>query len=125
MPPGNEAAEGEVTAVDEPLEAEADGRAFEVSDHRGSITADHRGIRFRLDDEEADFHWAEIGAVEIDTPRFGRQFTVTVHMTSRHTYETDVEAPARSLLKEWTAELDAVLDIHFEDGAPQGLSETD
>ncbi|MEK8171784.1 hypothetical protein NKH77_27720 [Streptomyces sp. M19] len=41
---------------------------------------------------------------------------MTVYTTNRRWYEADVEAPARKLLKEWTAELDAVLDAYFEDG---------
>ena len=107
--------------------AKADGPSFEVSDRRGSITADHTGVRFRLDGEEAEFAWDEIGAVEIDTPRFSRRFTVVVYTTNRHRYENDVEASAKNLLKEWTAELDGVLDTYFEDAeaSPTRPSATD
>jgi hypothetical protein len=96
-------------------EAEADGPVFEVSDHRGSITANRGGITFRLDGETAEFRWDEIGAVEIDSPRFSRLFTVTVYTTSRRWFEAYVQASAKRLLKEWTAELDAVLDACFDD----------
>ncbi|MFD5187551.1 hypothetical protein ACFWMU_05240 [Streptomyces sp. NPDC058357] len=96
-------------------EAAADGPSFEVSDRRGSITADREGVRFRLDDQEAEFRWDEIGAVEVKTPRFGRRFTVTVHMSTRRWFNAEVEAPARSSLKQWEAELDAVLDVYFEE----------
>lgn len=100
----------------QPAEPPVDGPVFEVSDRRGSITADHAGVMFRLDGEEAEFPWDEIGAVEIDLPRFGRRFAVNVYTTSPHRkYETDVEAPARGLLKQWTTELDAVLDAYFND----------
>jgi hypothetical protein len=92
-----------------------DGPSFEVSDRRGSITADREGVRFRLDDQEADFRWDEIGAVEVKLPRFGRRFTVTVHMSTRRWFNAEVEAPARSSLKGWAAELDAVLDAYFEE----------
>ncbi|MEU6925217.1 hypothetical protein [Streptomyces sp. NPDC046631] len=95
--------------------AAADGPSFEVSDRRGSITADREGVRFRLDDQEAEFRWDEIGAVEVKTPRFGRRFTVTVHMSTRRWFNAEVEAPARSSLKQWEAELDAVLDVYFEE----------
>ncbi|MET7618014.1 hypothetical protein [Streptomyces sp. NPDC005408] len=91
------------------------GPVFEVSDRRGSIRADRDGIRFRLDDQEADFRWDEIGAVEVKPARFGRRFTVTVHMSTRRWFDAEVEAAARSHLKEWAAELDAVLDVYFED----------
>ncbi|SFX94878.1 hypothetical protein OH786_27505 [Streptomyces atratus] len=104
---------GKAPAADE-KEAE-DGPSFEVSDRRGSITVDREGVRFRLDDQEAEFRWDEIGAVEVKTPRFGRRFTVTVHMSTRRWFNAEVEAPARSSLKEWAAELDEVLDAYFEE----------
>jgi hypothetical protein len=88
---------------------------FEVSDRRATILADRVGIIFRLDGEEADFTWDEIGAVEIDTPRFSKRFVVTVYTGPRRWFETHVEAKSRSVLKTWTAELDAVLDAHFEE----------
>jgi hypothetical protein len=88
---------------------------FEVSDRRGAIVADRIGVRFRLDEEEAEFGWDEIAAVEIDTPRFGRRFGVTVYTPEHRWYEAQVDAPSRGVLKEWTAQLDAVLDTHFED----------
>jgi hypothetical protein len=93
----------------------ADGPAFEVRDRRGSIAADRSGIRFTLDDQEADFRWDEIGAVEVRPARFGRRFTVTVHVAANRWFNADVEAPARGRLKEWTEELDAVLDAYFEE----------
>ncbi|WP_328625903.1 hypothetical protein OHA88_14975 [Streptomyces sp. NBC_00353] len=93
----------------------ADGPVFEVSDRRGSITADREGIRFTLDDQEADFRWDEIGAVEVKSPRFGRRFTVTVHMSTNRWFNAEVEAAARSSLKGWAQELDAVLDAYFEE----------
>lgn len=114
--PSEEPADSADSEEPEETEEPVDGPVFEVSDRRGSITADHKGVRFRLDGEEADFLWDEIGAVEIDTPRFSRRFVVNVYTTSpRHRYEAEVEASARSLLKQWTAELDTVLDVHFGD----------
>lgn len=93
----------------------ADGPSFEVSDRRGSIAADRAGIRFTLDDQEADFRWDEIGAVELKPARFGRRFTITVHMSTRRWFNAEVEAAARSSLKEWTEGFDAVLDAYFEE----------
>ncbi|MEV7426619.1 hypothetical protein [Streptomyces sp. NPDC091212] len=110
----SEAAETAETA--EAAEAEtADGPVFEAGDRRGSITADREGVRFRLDEEEADFRWDEIGAVEMATPRFPRRFTVTVHVSDRRWFTAEVEAAERSSLKEWTAGLDKVLDAYFEE----------
>ncbi|WP_329588541.1 hypothetical protein OG195_10900 [Streptomyces sp. NBC_01362] len=115
----DEAAGGKDAAADGEAAADGkeavDGPSFEVSDRRGSITADRAGVRFRLDDQEADFRWDEIGAVEVKVPRFGRRFTVTVHMSTRRWFNAEVEAPARSSLKGWVAELDTVLDAYFEE----------
>lgn len=112
------AAEPAAEEADDDVPPAADaaaGPVFEVSDRRSSMSADRSGVRLQLDGEEAEFRWDEIGAVEVGSPRFGRRFAVTIHTTDRHSYEADVEAPARSSLKEWEAELDAVLDAYFEE----------
>ncbi|MFF2995864.1 hypothetical protein ACFVTC_15010 [Streptomyces sp. NPDC057950] len=96
-----------------------DGPVFEASDRRASIKADHGGVRLRLDDQEAEFRWDEIGAVETESPRFGKRFTVTVHTPERRWYPIEIEATARSRFKEWEEQLDAVLDAYFEEGAPE------
>ncbi|MBP0459802.1 hypothetical protein [Streptomyces montanisoli] len=111
----------EAAAAEEPADAEepaaaADGPSFEASDRRGSVVADSTGVRFTLDDQAADFRWDEIGAVEIATPRFGKRFSVIVHVGARRWYETEVDAPNRATLKRWSDELDAVLDAYFEEG---------
>ncbi|SEC28474.1 hypothetical protein [Streptomyces melanosporofaciens] len=111
---GDVASDGE---AEEDREEEDGGVVFDVSDRRGAIRAGRHGVAFELDGEKAEFEWDEIGAVEVDTPRFGKRFGITVYMTNRRWYTADVEAPARKLLKEWTAELDAVLDAYFEDSA--------
>ncbi|MDX2918077.1 MULTISPECIES: hypothetical protein [Streptomyces] len=114
-----EAADG-AAAVDGDAEAQADaedrdGPVFEVSDRRGSIRVAREGVRFRLDDQEAEFGWDEIGAVETTPARFGRRFTVTVHLSSRRWFNAEVEAASRSELKSWPAELDKALDAYFEE----------
>lgn len=105
----------EAEAVTGRSAADADGPVFEVSDRRGSIRVDADGVRFRLDDQEAEFDWAEIGAVEVRTGRFGRRFTLTVHLSSRRWFNAEVEAGSRGDLKGWTAELDKALDAYFEE----------
>ncbi|MER5470204.1 hypothetical protein [Streptomyces sp. NPDC002685] len=92
-----------------------EGPVFEASDRRASITADHSGVRLRLDDQEAEFRWDEIGAVETESPRFGKRFTITVHTPDRRWYPLEIEASARTRFKEWEEQLDAVLDAYFED----------
>ncbi|MFI6011751.1 hypothetical protein ACIBAG_23535 [Streptomyces sp. NPDC051243] len=96
-------------------EAPADGPVFEAADRRARIVADHKGVRLSLDDQECEFRWDEIGAVETESPRFGKRFTVTVHTPDRRWYPIEIEATARSRFKEWDEQLDAVLDAYFED----------
>ncbi|MCX4916714.1 hypothetical protein [Streptomyces sp. NBC_00687] len=108
---------GSGAAADEESDAEPEGPVFEASDRRASIRADHGGVRLRLDDQEAEFRWDEIGAVETESPRFGKRFTVTVHTPDARWYPIEIEAAARSRFKEWEEQLDAVLDTYFEDGA--------
>ncbi|MFE7337693.1 hypothetical protein [Streptomyces griseus] len=112
-------AEAAADAVEAEHGAEGDaaeeGPVFEVSDRRGSIRVAREGVRFRLDDQEAEFGWDEIGAVETTPARFGRRFTVTVHLSTRRWFNAEVEAASRSELKGWPAELDKVLDAYFEE----------
>lgn len=102
-------------------EPDPDGPAFEASDRRASIKADHSGVHLRLDDQEAEFRWDEIGAVETESPRFGKRFTITVHTPDRRWYPIEIEATARARFKEWEDQLDAVLDAYFEDGEESAL----
>ncbi|WP_262055943.1 hypothetical protein [Streptomyces sp. STR69] len=95
---------------------ESEGPVFEASDRRAEIVADEKGVRLRLDDQACEFRWDEIGAVETETPRFGKRFTITVHTPDRRWYPIEIEAAARSRFAEWETQLDAVLDAYFEDG---------
>ncbi|WP_432117122.1 hypothetical protein [Streptomyces sp. bgisy032] len=111
-----EAAEEDTVSPSEPEEDTAvDGPVFEASDRRARIVADHRGVRLCLDDQECEFRWDEIGAVETATARFGKRWTVTVHTPDRRWYPIEIEAPARSRFTEWDEQLDAVLDAYFEE----------
>ncbi|MBL1096105.1 hypothetical protein JK363_05385 [Streptomyces sp. 205] len=113
-------------AEDEAEDAEeddGDGPVFEASDHRGGIVARRAGVTLRMDGEECQFGWDEIGAVEVDTPRFKKRLSVTVYATNRRWYEAEVQPSSRSLLKTWTEELDAVLDAYFDDAKPDTESD--
>ncbi|WP_121717327.1 hypothetical protein [Streptomyces sp. E5N91] len=121
-------------AADEPpaedaeeLEAEApvDGPVFEASDRRAKIVADHRGVRLSLDDQACEFRWDEVGAVETETGRFGKRFTVTVHTPDRRWYPIEIEAASRSRFAEWESALDEVLDAYFEDGEAEPETEAE
>ncbi|MFD7391424.1 hypothetical protein ACFV46_23475 [Streptomyces sp. NPDC059852] len=104
-------------------EAPVDGPVFEAADRRARIVADHRGVRLRLDDQECEFRWDEIAAVETESPRFGKRFTITVHTPDRRWYPIEIEATARSRFTEWDEQLDAVLDAYFEEGAAEEAQE--
>ncbi|MFE9027159.1 hypothetical protein ACFYOA_12950 [Streptomyces iakyrus] len=110
-----ETAEASPSEPEEDTEADPDGPVFEASDRRARMVADHRGVRLSLDDQECEFRWDEIGAVETETARFGKRYTVTVHTPDRRWYPIEIEAPARSRFQEWDAQLDAVLDAYFEE----------
>ena len=119
----SEAAEskGAESADTESAEAESDeasdGPVFEAADRRARIVADARGVRLRLDEEECEFRWEEIGAIETEVPRFGKRLTITVHTPDRRWYPIEIEATARGRFKEWDEQLDAVLDAYFDDEA--------
>jgi hypothetical protein len=93
-----------------------DGPVFEASDRRAKFVADHKGVRLSLDDQSCEFRWDEIGAVETESPRFGKRFTITVHTPDRRWYPIEIEAAARARFAEWEGQLDAVLDAYFEEG---------
>lgn len=96
--------------------AEDDGPVFEASDRRARIVADRGGVRLSLDEESCEFGWDEIAAVETETPRFGKRYTVTVHTAERRWYPIEIEATTKARFKEWDEQLDAVLDAYFEEG---------
>ncbi|MFF7949756.1 hypothetical protein [Streptomyces griseorubiginosus] len=117
-----EEATGERT--EEPVEDDApDGPVFEASDRRARVVADHQGVRLSLDDQACEFRWDEIGAIETETPRFGKRYTLTVHTPERRWYPIEIEAASRSEFAEWDQQLDAVMDKYFEDGAPEPADE--
>ncbi|MEU1475526.1 hypothetical protein ACFYZ8_13075 [Streptomyces sp. NPDC001668] len=130
---GEEHAEGPVEELPEgpveesaegPVEEEApEGPVFEASDRRAKIVADHRGVRLSLDDQACEFRWDEIGAVETESPRFGKRFTITVHTPDRRWYPIEIEATSRSRFAEWDEQIDAVLDAYFEDGTSETAEE--
>ena len=112
-------ADANAEAEDEP----ADGPVFEAADRRAKITADSRGVRLRLDDQECEFGWDEIGAIETESPRLGKRFTVTVHTPDSRWYPIEIEAKAKSEHAAWEKQIDEVLDAYFDDGADDGPEE--
>ncbi|WBO64147.1 hypothetical protein [Streptomyces camelliae] len=103
----------EAEEADEPTDD--DGPVFEASDRRAKIVADRKGVRLSLDQESCEFRWDEVAAVETETPRFGKRYTITVHTPDRRWYPIEIEAASKSRFQEWDEQLDAVLDAYFED----------
>ncbi|MEU6378318.1 hypothetical protein [Streptomyces sp. NPDC046909] len=123
-----EAAPGEPESAEEEAqeETEIEGPVFEASDRRAKIVADAKGVRLSLDEERCEFRWDEIGAVETETPRFGKRYTITVHTPDRRWYPIEIEAASRARFAEWDEQLDAVLDAYFEeDEADEKKSDED
>jgi hypothetical protein len=128
-PEPEEAAESGAAAEDsaeEPAEESAedsgavpDGPVFEAKDFRARIVADHAGVRLSLDDQECDFRWDEIGAVETSTSRLGKRYTVVVHTPERRWYWIEIDAKSRADVARWETELDAVLDAYFEEATEE------
>lgn len=112
-------------AADDDEAEPAEGPVFEAADRRARIVADATGVRLSLDEEKCEFRWDEIGAVETETPRFGKRFTITVHTPDRRWYPIEIEATARSRFTEWEEQLDAVLDAYFDEGADASDDDTD
>ncbi|MCX2185456.1 hypothetical protein KV205_33845 [Streptomyces sp. SKN60] len=102
--------------TDPDAEAVSDGPVFEAADRRARIVADATGVQLSLDEENCEFRWDEIGAVETEVSRFGRRFTVIVHTPDRRWYPIEIDAPAKARVAEWESELDAVLDAYFDEG---------
>ena len=118
-----EAGEQDASADGDDEEEAPEGPVFEASDRRAKIVADHKGVRLALDDQECEFRWDEIGAVETESARFGKRFTITVHTPDRRWYPIEIEATARARFSEWEEQLDAVLDAYFDDNADDRAAE--
>ncbi|MFF4251455.1 hypothetical protein ACFY1L_09625 [Streptomyces sp. NPDC001663] len=118
-----EAGEQDASADGDDEEEAPEGPVFEASDRRAKIVADHKGVRLALDDQECEFRWDEIGAVETESARFGKRFTITVHTPDRRWYPIEIEATARARFSEWEEQLDAVLDAYFDDDADDRAAE--
>ncbi|MDX3860601.1 hypothetical protein [Streptomyces europaeiscabiei] len=111
--------------AEEAAEEVTDGPVFEASDRRAKIVADSRGVRLRLDDQECEFGWDEIGAIETESPRLGKRFTVTVHTPDSRWYPIEIEAKAKSEHAAWEKQIDEVLDAYFDEGAEEKEAEAE
>ncbi|MEV7991694.1 hypothetical protein AB0O67_07210 [Streptomyces sp. NPDC086077] len=116
-----DAEDAEVAEAEDAEVAEVSGGpVFEAADRRARVVADAKGVRLSLDEESCEFRWDEIGAIETESPRFGKRFTVTVHTPERRWYPIEIEAKSKSQHKHWDEQLDEVLDAYFEADAEDG-----
>ncbi|MDV5148071.1 protein kinase [Streptomyces sp. SBC-4] len=86
---------------------------FVAADRVGGIAVDADGVSIHLFGEEADFGWAEIGAVEYGRLRRGRGLRITVSLYDGTTYVCEVDGRRAARVDEWTALLDLVLDRYL------------
>ncbi len=91
-----------------PAEPPPPAPALVAADGDCGVIADADGIRFEVFDEEAEFGWAEIGSVEYESARRGRQLRVVVTLYDGSAYDCEVNGRS-ALVKEWIAQLDLVL----------------
>ncbi|MGA5062800.1 protein kinase domain-containing protein [Streptomyces exfoliatus] len=91
-----------------PAEPPPPAPALVAADGDCGVIADADGIRFEVFDEEAEFSWPEIGSVEYESARRGRQFRVVVTLYDGSAYDCEVNGRS-ALVKEWIAQLDLVL----------------
>ncbi|MFF8607326.1 serine/threonine-protein kinase [Streptomyces sp. NPDC015346] len=91
-----------------PAEPPPPAPALVAADGDCGVVADADGIRFEVFDEEAEFAWAEIGSVEYESARRGRQLRVVVTLYDGSAYDCEVNGRS-ALVKEWIAQLELVL----------------
>ncbi|WP_405862433.1 protein kinase [Streptomyces sp. NBC_00090] len=86
---------------------------FVAADRVGGIAVDAEGVSIHLYGEEADFTWAEIGALEYGRVRRGRGLRITVTLYDGSTYVCELDGRRAARVDEWTALLDLVLDRYL------------
>ncbi|MGW6965180.1 protein kinase domain-containing protein [Streptomyces zaomyceticus] len=82
---------------------------FVAADNVYGIVADGAGICLQLLDDEAEFTWAEVGAVRYERTRRGRWLRITVHLYDGSSYLCEIDGRRAARVDEWVHGLDRVL----------------
>lgn len=82
---------------------------FAAADRNSGIAVDAGGLSLHLFGEEAEFVWAEIGAVRYERIRRGRALRVSVHLYDGSVYDCEVDGRRAARVDEWILRLDPVL----------------
>ncbi|MFE1903505.1 serine/threonine-protein kinase [Streptomyces gardneri] len=82
---------------------------FVAADRNSGIAVDASGVSLHLFDEEADFVWAEIGAVRYERVRRGRVLRVAVTLYDGTVFDCEVDGRRAARVDEWILRLDPVL----------------
>ncbi|MFD3536021.1 protein kinase [Streptomyces sp. NPDC058664] len=82
---------------------------FVAADRNSGVAVDADGVSLHFFGEEADFGWAEIGAVRYERLRRGRALKVAVHLYDGSVYDCEVDGRRAARVDEWIRGLDPVL----------------
>ncbi|MFF1507479.1 serine/threonine-protein kinase [Streptomyces sp. NPDC058326] len=82
---------------------------FVAADRNSGVAVDASGVSLHFYGEEADFVWAEIGAVRYERLRRGRALRVVVHLYDGSVYDCEVDGRRAARVDEWILGLDPVL----------------
>ncbi|WP_374119669.1 protein kinase [Streptomyces sp. MBT42] len=82
---------------------------FVAADSVYGIVVDGAGICLQLLDDEAEFTWAEIGAVRYERTRRGRSLRIAVDLYGGTSYLCEIDGRRASRVEEWVAGLDRAL----------------
>ncbi|MFJ5140891.1 protein kinase [Streptomyces sp. NPDC088707] len=82
---------------------------FVAADSVYGIVVDGAGICLQLLDDEAEFTWAEIGAVRYERTRRGRSLRIAVDLYGGTSYLCEIDGRRAARVEEWVRGLDRVL----------------
>ncbi|MBP2584422.1 serine/threonine protein kinase [Streptomyces sp. PvR006] len=82
---------------------------FVAADSVYGIVVDGAGICLQLLDDEAEFTWAEIGAVRYERTRRGRSLRIAVDLYGGTSYLCEIDGRRASRVEEWVTGLDRSL----------------
>ncbi|MET9540126.1 protein kinase [Streptomyces sp. NPDC006553] len=82
---------------------------FVAADSVYGIVVDGAGICLQLLDDEAEFTWAEVGAVRYERTRRGRSLRIAVDLYGGTSYLCEIDGRRAARVEEWVTGLDRAL----------------